>query len=597
MAQEVLFSDLGSCFGPAETLSPKGRKDSWRVIPYRSGDITGTMLSSLNEGFPADVTFDPQLTGWYKIYVCLPTFPDLEVHLKLTQDEGIFKLWPLTKEGLTFTQLEESFWRCAKMDGQSITLSKQAVSKYWTRTSILAWLRFVPMTDEEVAALLADRLRQDTKRLYVTDDMHNKLFEGDPTAPGYWDCVVLPYEDSDVRWLSLERIPSFISGSCPDGDMDSYAFIRSGDRGLQAQRHLFDSPTVLKELVRKGHQRGLLMSISLRMGAWGIGFPLDQCYFDFDPYLENPQWRCVMRDGIPAAAFSYAYPEVQQMVIDMLLEMAASGCDAVTLISHRGIPYVLFEAPVAERFRAVYGEDPYDLPLDDPRLNRIHCDIMTEFFRKARKALDEFSPDRHIELHLRALHSVYDTKYVGLDTETLAAEGLIDAIISYPNRYREVYGEGCILPNGRIDMDRYNAFVNDPAGPRPYLHQGDQACFGPWPDSRGVPQGPETVAQQAKQWMALEEKYGIPVYIDIMPRLMPPEELRQRALELIEAGADRFALWDTFGRVTPRAMWAVARKLGHTELVKEGIDPDYRIFRLQELAGNDISRYLPIWGG
>ena len=69
------------------------------------------------------------------------------------------------------------------------------------------------------------------------------------------------------------------------------------------------------------------------------------------------------------------------------------------------------------------------------------------------------------------------------------------------------------------------------------------------------------------------------------------------AQTLIEAGADRFALWDTFGRVTPRAMWAVARKLGHTELVKEGIDPDYRIFRLQELAGNDISRYLPIWGG
>ena len=92
MPQEVLFSDLGHCFGPDRSLSAKGRKDSWRVIPYRAGTISGTMLSSLNEGFPEDVTFDPGLTGWYKIFVCLPTFPDLEVHLKLSQDVGVFKL-------------------------------------------------------------------------------------------------------------------------------------------------------------------------------------------------------------------------------------------------------------------------------------------------------------------------------------------------------------------------------------------------------------------------------------------------------------------------------------------------------------------------
>lgn len=596
MAQEVLFSDLGRCFGPTEALSPKGRKDSWRVIPYRTGQIAGTMLSSLNEGFPPDVSFDPELTGWYKIFVCLPTFPELEVQLKLTDDDSFFKLCPLTKEGLTFTQLEESFWRCAKMDGQAVILSKQAVSPLWTRTAILTWLRFVPMTDDEVAVLLHDRNCQDTKRLYLTDDMHNKLFEGNVSAPDFWGSVVQPYEDSDAEWLSLERIPSFISGSCPDEDMDTYAFIRSGDRGLQAQRHLFDSPKVLKELVQKGHAKGLKMSIALRMGAWGIGFPFDQCYFDFDPYLENPQWRCVMRDGVPAAAFSYAYPEVQQMVIDMLVEMAGSGCDAVTLIAHRGIPYVLYEAPVVQRFRGLYGEDPCDLPLDDPRLNDIHCQIMTEFFRKARKALDAACPDRHVQIHLRALHSVYDTKYVGLDPEVLAAEGLIDAIISYPNRYREVYGEGCILPNGRIDMERYKAYVNDPSV-KPYIHNGDQALFAPAPDSRGILQGPATIAQQVAQWKALEEKYGVTVYIDILPRFMDPEELRLRALELIEAGADRFALWDTFGRVTFKAMWATARKLGHTELVKAGINPECRIYRLQELAGNDISRYLPIWGG
>ena len=596
MAKEILFSDLGSCFGPQTGISHKGVKDKWRSIPYRTGQIRGTMLSSLAEGAPEDLCFDPGLTGWYRIYVCLPAFPDQEVHLKLSSDESFFKLGALDKGGLTFTRLEESFWRYAKMDGQQVILSKAAISPKWPRTSILSWLRFVPMTDDEVARLLSNRARQDTKNLYVTDDMHNKLFENDPRAPGFWDCVVLPYEDSDAEWLSLEHITAFISGSCPDGCSDTFAFPRGGDRNVQEQRYLYDSYAILGDLVQRGHRRGLKMSLALRMGAWGIGFPFDQCYFDYDFFLENPQWRCVMRDGVPAAAFSYAYPEVRQHVTDILVKLAATGCDAVTLIAHRGIPYVLFEEPVARLFREEYGEDPYDLPLDDPRLNAIHCRIMTDFFRQVRAALDEANPGRHVQLHLRALHSTYDNRYIGLDCEALAAQGLVDAIITYPNRYRELYPQGCILPNGRIDMEVYRQYVNDP-NVQPFLHQGDLSCFTPVPDSRGIPQGPSSAAENTKQWMALEEAYGVPIYIDIMPRIMPPEELRRRALELYDAGAKRLALWDTYGRVIPKGMWTTARRLGHKEELRRGFDPEVRSFVLQELAGNNISRYLPIWGG
>jgi hypothetical protein len=95
MAKEILFSDLGRCFGPDKNLSDKGFQDKWRVIPYRTGQIRGTLLSALNECFPEDVSFDPQLTGWYKIYVCLPTYGEQEVNIKLTQDEGFFELCPL----------------------------------------------------------------------------------------------------------------------------------------------------------------------------------------------------------------------------------------------------------------------------------------------------------------------------------------------------------------------------------------------------------------------------------------------------------------------------------------------------------------------
>ena len=43
MAKEMLFSDMGGCFGPKTGISPYGRKDKWRQLPYRAGAISGTV--------------------------------------------------------------------------------------------------------------------------------------------------------------------------------------------------------------------------------------------------------------------------------------------------------------------------------------------------------------------------------------------------------------------------------------------------------------------------------------------------------------------------------------------------------------------------
>lgn len=594
MPQEYLFSNLGACFAPAQNISPIGRRGQWRSVSYRAGDISGTMLSCLGGGDAPDVTFDPQLTGWYKIYVCLPTFTGLETQLKLTCDSDVWRLTPLHGSGLAPTRVEESFWRYAKMDGQQVTLSRTHITPILGVPSALAWLRFVAMTEEEVAALLARRADPTHRNLYATDDIHNQLFYGGiMDSNRRWNIVTQPFEDTDVEWLSLEEITLFVSGQCATEDPTDFNFHRAGDLYLQQQRDNFNSLEVLSHLVAEGHAKDLKMSLSLRMGAWGIGYPFDQCYFDFPDYLANPQWRCVMRDGVPAAAWSYAYDEVQQYMLRALVNLAKCGCDAVTLIAHRGIPYVLYEPPVAEAFRAAYGEDPFDLPLDEPRLNALHCDIMTGFFRKLRAALDEACPDRHVQVHLRSLYTVYDNKYVGLDCETLAAEGLVDAFINYPSRYREVLSPACFKPDGRIDLEAYSRHVYDP-DLYPYVHDGGDTAI---PNSRGEAVGYVDLKTMVDEWMDLERRYGTKIYIDIMPRVMEPGELRRRALELYDCGAQRLALWDTYGRIPCKAMWATARDLGHREALAAPFTKPYRLFFLKELAGNDVSRYLPIWGG
>lgn len=117
------------------------------------------------------------------------------------------------------------------------------------------------------------------------------------------------------------------------------------------------------------------------------------------------------------------------------------------------------------------------------------------------------------------------------------------------------------------------------------------------PDSRGQLQGPVDLASCVKEWIEIEAKTNVRLYFEIMPRLMQADQLRDRAIELYDAGATRFGLWDSNWRVNYKSMWSVARKLGHKEGLYSGIDSGVTMREVTELAGYDVSSYLPAWGG
>ncbi len=598
MREEKLFSNLGEICEPKGNISPVREKFKWNSLPYETAEVSGSMLVSLQDGRPEDVSFDPNLTGWYRIFVCLGAYPGVSVNVSLSGEDVYTTLSPSAHSGYGQHAVEESFWTCADMTGRRFRVSKRKHGIAYD--SMLAWVRFVPMEADEVAAWQAEDRRTDTKRVYATDDMHNRLYMGSCETKEDWRALVKQYEHSDVEWLSLENILTFVDSDCFTGNSDNFVFCRSGDRFVQENRACYNAD-MLRDLVVYGHGQGLKMCASLRMGAWGMEFPFDQDYFESRFTNSHPQLRCVDRDGTPIDALSYAYPEVQDYMIGKMVWMAEQGFDAVEMIYTRGIPYALFEEPVVERFRAEYGFDPRELPLDDERLNRLHRTIMTEFVEKLRAALDKARGDRRIGLHARILFSLYDSAYVGLDVEEWAKRGLITGIISYPQRFRELLA-GDVWQAGkdnRIDLAKYAKYVRT-SRTRPTRRQGDFNFIEPEEDSRGVKQGPASQEERVAELMALEEKYGIRVYIEIMPRYMSTEAYRDRALELYRAGCRGISLWDTYGRVPVRAEWSMVRRLGHIEELPgygSGEGEWYSVSRLLKIGGRDVSRYIPAWGG
>lgn len=326
--RELLFTKLEDVFGPAEKLSPYSLKDKWRVVPYEAEERIGNILASIG-GTPEDISFDPRLTGWYKI--CIGLLRDCVTTLKLTSDTAFFTVASSPVSSGAGRRVEEALWRYADMTDESIPVTKKYPDEPYS--SCLASIRFVPLSDEDVAEYKKELARRDTKRIYATDDMHNRFYFLNLEKMEGWDPVVLKYIGSDVEWISMEELRSLTSGKCPVDDLDLVDFARAGDKRVQKQLGKFNYGEILRHLVELGHKHNFKMSISLRMGAWRIGYPSDQCYFDSAFEAQHPEYKCVDRNGDVMSAMSYAFPEVQDYLVDTIVNMARSGCDAVTLYS------------------------------------------------------------------------------------------------------------------------------------------------------------------------------------------------------------------------------------------------------------------------
>lgn len=596
--QEILINNFSEACAPSDAVNNVAIKNKWCLIPYETGECSGIMLSSFNEG-PEDITIKLNLKGFYKIYIALLMYDSNIVNIKLSNDDCFYKI-ATHGQGWGADEIEEAFWRVADMTENNIVISRKRIA-YGTNSNI-AWIRLVPMTEQEVSAYRSYYSKPENKRLYATDDIHNKLFLERIQSTDDWKACVLPYENSDVEWLALENIKPLTSGECATGDIETSSFGRVGDKNVQEQVKLWYNDSAIKTMIDAGHKMNIKMCSSLRAGAWGMGFPYTQSHFVNDFAEQNPNLRCVDRDGQVVDALSYAYHETQDYMISEFVKMAKLGFDAVSPIFHRGIPYVLFEKPVMDKFYNMYGEYPNELPLDDERLNRLHCEIMTEFITRLREALDNAMGKDKVEIHVRVLFSVYDSKCVGLDVEEWAKLGLVNSIISYPQRLYERLDGDFWKDEGhtRIDLKKYSDYFKTTLNPMIRMPVDFKNFTEPYVNYAGKLCGPKSLEERIKEFTELEVKYGTKVYFEIFPRIMPSEEYLECAKTLYENGAERFSLWDTYNRVQQYSMWNTVRKLGHKNELDNisADDTDFgRRFKIIRIAGKYENRYKTYFGG
>lgn len=579
---------------PADGVTTSPRPpDKWELVSYETTIGSGTMLFARAGAQPKPVTIDPKLKGWHRIYVATFSGYNGRLWMQLSGDPSpsMFVQGKTGIHWLPCEQGEEVCWKCADLTGQTITVGKPEGKKAHEKIVGLMWLRFVPMSDAEVAIAKNEFSSRDTKRLHAHCDTDCLSLYGPDMTIDEFCSMIEEYRESDVEVASLE-----VSSTLSDKEHmrklvetlpeDMFESRLPTQLALDANRDAF-----YRAITARADKYGIKLLAAHRMGLSNFVFPAEDLYSDAAIAAKHPEWTCRDRDGEAVGYLSYAYPEVGDYMIDQFLKQMRLGFHGATLILHRGIQ-VLFEEPILKAFRRKHPNvDPLTLSLNDPRLAEARSMFFTDFLRRMRCAFDRLSAEQgrpRLLINPIVLASREDNLRQGLDVETWMREKLVDSVVVGPMSLWEDEEKFRDDSNPKLlSVEKYTACKNK-AECGPVLREFDNRHEWRLPS---VP------------WFVnMSKETGVPVYFDIQwEGTIPPEEIPAYVQKYYDLGAERISLWDCFEyRVSHRPEWFVTSRIGHKRALKTlptQTDAYRRRFRILMLKGGRFSGYHPSWRG
>ena len=589
MKNEYVISDFSSAVMEQDRLSRHSLPDRWEVVPYETAEISGKLLVASEMSEPAPVTVDPALRGWYRIYACMTElYAGNHIDLRLTDDEfsttaapgklGRYAIWIASENA------EEALWKCSDMTGRKVEISK--VKNGIPHTANLFWLRFVPMSDDEVAAYLAVKndLSRKTMFAHMDGDFHandNAKTPRDYCKPFY------AMKDSDVGIVSMEVMNDLIDFRLFDGP---YTPRTVGTvRRMEYMRHLSERrDEVYPAQIAYAHENGMKLFAGHRMQLSCFAFPFEQPMFAVPFVTEHPEYRCMARDGHTVDFLSYGYEAVGDFMIGNILESAKFGFDGVHLIFDRG-QHLLFEEPVKQRYEKKYGAnaDFYRLPLSDERLMDIKSEILTEFLGKLRLALNGYADSqgkKPMQIYITTYFSNEDALLDGFDMERFAKAGVIDGFIQAKMCVWEEIDD-VLAEDGKIDLAKYTEKANTR-----YVIRRDHSS------------NMERLTAGAAKYREIADRFGLDFYSEIQWETHQPAEAYVKGARAVYgAGASRIALWDCYPcRVQILGEWSATARLGKAEdvhMMPDEAEAYHRIIRVLSYNGRDMRYYNPSWRG
>ena len=541
--EAVYLTDMDRCL-PGEAVSPEPKRGRWRTVGYESDELSGTMLVAWQETAAPDVVYPLEVSGLHAITIGAWKLKEwykggaggVQVKARLTGDDSFSVLTMPTisepedpiggwDDWTGGEWLGEVFWKVADLTGQQLTVGQMKrrhapgdfPGSFKCQVASIAYIKLTPISEEEAAALHADRERREDKRLFAHSDFTFK-------RPEHVREELTAFRDSDFSRIVLEagagdlmNYPTKIGRVGTYYGLDDYAQpVYRGEaetwRWLQAEG--IDSYRLAVDYI---HGMGMECHAGFRVA--GFMSPPAHDHFDYGDsyYSAHPEYRGVDRNGNPTPRIAFSYPEVREYVVSLFREMAEEyPIDGVSPLYCRRPPLVEYEAPLVEGFKAEYGRDPRELDERDRDWLQYRSGALTDFMRRLRRAMDEVGAKsgRRLQVSAVVAKDEEENLYDGIDLKTWVAEGLVDVLMPFSSHAA------------------YN--MNAEA----------------WSDTGAT-----------RYFQSLVEGTPCELSFNIQPSGMEPGRLRRRASELYRAGAESLFFWNTPSSYSEH--WTALRRLGH----------------------------------
>ena len=575
--EPLFISDMSRC-RPSAALSREPRRRHWRLMDYEADGVSGTMLTAGPETAAPEVVCPVGVSGYHAISIGAYVRHGLlnepvSVLARLSGDEqsSLLSLPPQEERGAI---VHELFWKVGDLTGQDIVLGQAGnrtapgdePGSYLCTNARVAYVKLTPLSAGEVEAVEADRRRTDTGRLFAHNDAWSLMFAYRPTTAEELCRDIAPLEDSDFSRLYWEAGGGdMLQYSTKIGRMHTYEhvgdFSRPGERFVGESWRAFREQGIdpFRTALDYAHKIGLEFHAGYRVSNFRSPPPQDYLSVGDSFYNRHPELRGVSRSGGPTPRIAYSYPETRRYVVSIFREIASYPVDGVCLMYNRRPPFVEYEPPLVEGFKAKHGTDPRALDELDPRWLSHRAAAMTQFMRELRAALDDAAQeqrrDRRIGVTAIVMRDTHENLAHGLDLEAWLAEGLVDTLVPYSSE-----------PN-------YDAFY--------------ESANEAWTDAGDV-----------AHFVNLTRGTGCTLAMNLLPRRMSPEAYRSKAAMLYGGGVENLFIWDTNLRSDYGASWSALRRLGHRDEIEAftqagGLGHISQGRLLRSLGGFDVGYETP----
>jgi len=553
--QEWRLNDLSSVID-AGLVNDRSLPGYWQVAEYTAvpsppadgeAGFSGKVLFANPSQNAPEIRLTLPVTGRYSIAVGMIQNYSDRLLLKM-ESEPCFSKLSHSPVAPSNTSIEECWWRDVDLvAGDVLVLKQDTLMKRRCNIALVRLYPALPATLPEIPVLTTvDGLPGNHGPVDLDEMLNEELIFADTHVSDILHGTDINGAAQYMTKMPHHRLP--VERAAEEVHTDDEYYPWSVEQLLKYQR---EGRCPLRDSIGAAHSIDRKIYAYYRMAVTRLFAPMRGLFQDpmFD---RHPEWRCIDFDGTPISRLSIACAGVREYMLEHFQETVEFGADGVCLVFSRGWPLVLFEAPVAEDFKARTGKDMKSVQPDDPELRQVRADFITNFLRDIRQTVIKAGNGRPMKVVALVLATPEINRHFGMDCDVWAKEGLVDTLVPYP------YGLTAV--------------------PTPI---------------------------EIQDWLKVTRATAVQL-IPILNRMTyepagifeTPLGLLDRAEQWLNAGVDGFSFWDLDGFISLPAFRRMAYNLGSREgrtRLRQIVQAGQTKYDLKTLDGLAVDRYHPGW--